>query len=201
MSDAKYAITLKSFSFPSSLGNEHANFRFALTLRFASEKGGLSTANSVIPSPETYWECDTAKTNDPRYVRMAGANEFDMSKISSWNATAFLIIANYLHAIQLTIIDVDRKDWWEKLGGITQTVLGGLTGAAKKAVPGAFADTTAAIGDQLQSLITKKIAGSDHDILTTIDANIPTLPKPGTPISVNLSKAGYTAIFEIIAIP
>ena len=111
MPDARYSIALKSFSFPDTLGDNHANFRFAIDLRYASDKGGFKTANAVIPSPDTYWECDEGRAQDPRYVRAANASGFDMTRISDWDRTALLIVANYIRDVRLTIIDVDRKDW------------------------------------------------------------------------------------------
>ena len=53
-----YEITLTGFKFPKNLDNDKANFRFVVDLRFVNDESRFTTEHAVMPSLDTFWECD-----------------------------------------------------------------------------------------------------------------------------------------------
>ena len=172
-----FEIRLESFQFPKSLENEHANFRFAVDLRLFNNDNQLITMHTIIPGPETFWECDTRKKEKSNYVRDdQDANKFDMKKVGVWNQLIFYTTnVKSLHSIQFTVYDVDRKDIWDKvenfLGSAFEKLLDFATGAVFKKLPSFLSSATEtdpvkeSIDDLEASLLKKVIGGSGDKIL------------------------------------
>ncbi len=163
MPTKEHEITLKGFQFPPTLPNNKANFRFVFDLRYINEKGEYKTESAVMPSFDTYLECDTRKRKSPNYVRADNASAFDMGKIDHWDKLIFLGKANRLHSIQVKVFDVDRKDFWDTLQGafsqIVQAVFGRIT--SNISIPQVFSDAFGTVTDDLKSTLTKRMAGGD----------------------------------------
>ena len=64
-----YTLRLTDFEFPATLPNRKANFRFVIDLRYKCEDNKFVTANSVMPSLDTFWECHKGESDKPNYVR------------------------------------------------------------------------------------------------------------------------------------
>ena len=120
---ATFTITLESFEFPEKLGNDKANFRFIVDVRYVDRGGDFATEHAVMPSLDTFWECDTRKKDNPNFVRAANHSRFNMDKIDNWDRLAIRLKGITLESVQVKVIDVDRKDVFDKLKGALQGVL------------------------------------------------------------------------------
>ena len=159
-----------------------------------------------MPSMDTFWECDTGKEDKPNYVRTTvgeGSESGDdteaeeaecssyrngrryaainIDKIDEWDRLVLMVRAQYLHSIQIKVIDVDRKDAWDEvkgvLGGVVDVAVGlfnkflGLNlGTTQKdaslALPktNVAADSLGGARDDVRSFTLKRLAGGD-DVL------------------------------------
>lgn len=162
-----FTIKLDGFCFPSSLSNDKANFRFLVDLRFLAENGQFAVEHAVMPSLDTFWECDTRRSDRPNYVRrMVGGSPngsrdtavsegecgdcgrqsrygmFDISesggRIDEWDRLVLAVKADRLHSIQFKVIDVDRNDAWDKIRG----ALAGIAGLLAKRLAGSSLERT-----------------------------------------------------------
>lgn len=160
-----FELKLTQFLFPNNLSNNKANFRFVVDLRLIKGEGQFTTEHAVMPSLDTFWECDNGKSNKPNYVRhceiISNGNvnysQFDMNKIDDWDKLIFLVKGERLHAIQFKVFDVDRKDAWDKMQNIAGKLIDAF-GKITDAIPGG--QLGGAIPD-LFSFLLKKIAGGD----------------------------------------
>ena len=66
--ESQFAITLEGFRFPEKLDKDKANFRFIVGLRFFDKDDNFSTAHTILPGLDTYWECAPKKSDAPNYV-------------------------------------------------------------------------------------------------------------------------------------
>ncbi len=171
-----FEINLKCFEFPQNLKDEYANFRFAVELRFFNASGKLVTKETVIPSLETFWECDTGEQDAQNYVRATNddgksINKFDMNKIGVWDSLIFHIPdIKRLHSIKFTVFDVNREDIWNKAEGLLGKTVGTafdvVTGSVFKKLPSALSSIVKSdeeVMSDLESALIKKITGGDGD--------------------------------------
>ena len=182
---SNFELTLTQFLFPEDLPNKKANFRFVVDLRFTNDKGQFTTEHAVMPSLDTFWECDTSRKDNPNYVRncfkhtnskehneecsrfnMNGTD--DKKGIDEWDRLILLVKGKDLHSIQFKVIDVDRKDAWDKvknfLGGIVETVIGKVKSVVPEKLPLSLHGSLGAAADDVQSFLLKKLAGG-NDVL------------------------------------
>ena len=172
---SSFELTLTKFLFPKNLPNGKANFRFVVDLRFTNGKGQFTTEHAVMPSLDTFWECDTGRTDRPNYVRgenlQIGSDtysQFNMCDIDDWDRLILLVKAEErksIHSIQFKVIDVDRKDAWDKvknfLGGVVGTVIGNITGVISEKLPLSLPESLGGAADDVHSFLLKKLAGGD----------------------------------------
>ncbi len=134
-------LMLKRFHFPKTLSNSRANFRFIVDLRFVNDRGDFDDEHAVMPSLDTFWECDTNRQEKPNFVRDvrpsaegAAFGSFDMRRIDGWDALILGVKAKGLHSIQFKVIDVDRADAWDWVKGILSGIMESLKYQVKKTV-------------------------------------------------------------------
>ncbi len=173
-----YEFTLTDFLFPADLPNNKANFRFVVDLRFIDHRSQFATEHAVMPSLDTFWECDTEREGKPNYVRGTGEEElriakgpssrcgrFEIDAIDDWDRLILLVRGKSIHSIQFKVFDVDRRDAWDKikdfLGGIVEAVIGRIKGAIPENLPLHLPESLGGAADDLQSFLLKKIAGGD----------------------------------------
>ena len=141
---AAYLFKLEMLSFPHTLNNDNANFRLRIDVRYKATGDEFKTETVVMPGVDSYWECsatenqDAAKSGDKRkdrYVRLcvrtrrklrngrtAYEPSVDMDLAGDWD-TSFRLNAEHLYQIRVTLLDVDRKDWFEKIGDVFKGAL------------------------------------------------------------------------------
>ena len=181
-----FEFTLKEFHFPKKLSNNRANFRFVVDLRFINDKGQFTTEHAVMPSLDTFWECDTGKADKPNYVRGDDVKpdgnsygQFNMDAIDEWDRLILYVKGESVHSIQFKVIDVNRKDAWDKvknfLGGIVEAVIGKIKGVIPtESLPASLlSGSLGGAADDVQSFLLKKLAGGD-DILFRGSADLKT---------------------------
>ena len=124
---ATFTITLHAFSYPEDLPNRKANFRFLVAVRLQDANGSFVTEHAVMPSFDTFWECDKGKSGELHYVRDGNSPSLDMEQVDDWDKLVLRVSCKAVDSVQLTVIDVNRKDAWEKvksvLGALAQVVL------------------------------------------------------------------------------
>ena len=170
-----YELKLKRFQFPEDLDNDNANFRFLIDLRFKDEKQ-YTTKQAVMPGVDTYWECDTRKTEDRNYVRAKNkCNKFNMCAIDEWDKLILIVKAERLHSIRFSVYDVNRKGAWEeiqKIGGkLLEVGVGIVAGKIKDSAPesSAVSHISDSLGDaasDINSFLIQKVAGCDSVLFT-----------------------------------
>ena len=168
-----FELKLEEFRFPPQLENGQANFRFNVDLRFINDKDQYTTERAVMPSPDTFWECDKNKKNELNYVRAANDitedgitySQFDMKVLDEWDRLILLVNGKSLHSILFRVDDVDRKDIWDRVQNFGMKIFEVAIGKIKDTIPGNFPlsspDSLGGIADDLQSFMIKKIAGGD----------------------------------------
>lgn len=176
-----FEIRLDGFKFPQQLANSKANFRFIVDLRYVDAIGEFATEHAVMPSLDTFWECDTGNAQAPNFVRAGKKDdwhpEFDMTRIDDWDRLVLRVKGRELHSVQVKVIDVDRADILDKLKGAFQGVLEGALGTlrarAAARIPGSIGSQDVppsvhqALGsaaDDVEAFLLKKLAGGD-DVL------------------------------------
>ncbi len=167
-----FQLDLTGFEFPEKLPNNKANFRFIVDLRFRDEDDRLATEHAVMPSLDTFWECDPSRHDKPNYVRANGDGsetelaKFEMEKIDLWDRLILHVQCKSLHSIQFKVIDVDRKDAWDAvknvLGKIAEVVIGQTRAFILKQENMPFRTAMGAAADDVQSFLLKKLAGGDQ---------------------------------------
>ena len=129
-----------------------------------------------MPSLDTFWECDTGRTDRPNYVRNLDkdgkivnrnyeGNQFNMCTIGDWDKLILCVKGESVHSIQFKVIDVDRKDAWDEvknfLEGMIGTVIGKIKGGISGNLPSPLPESLGGAADDLQSFLLKKLAGGD----------------------------------------
>lgn len=176
---AVFQIALANFAFPADLPDDKANFRFVFDVRYVDTKGAFATEHAILPSFDTYWECDKRKSTNPNYVRGANASfgfpggqvilaTFDISKIDAWDRLILCINAQSIHSLQFKAFDVNRDDVWnrlkEALGQIVQALLGKAKGLLT-GLPGpvqAASDALGTAASDLESHLLKRLSNGDE---------------------------------------
>ena len=170
-----FELVLTEFLFPEDLPNRNANFRFIVDLRFINEKGQFITEHAVMPSLDTFWECDTGRKDRPNYVRHEDNctigdivySQFNMDNdvIDDWDKLILCVKGESIHSIQFKVIDVDRKDAWDKVKNFLEGMIGAIIGKIKGGIPGKLPfplpESLGGAADDLQSFLLKKLAGGD----------------------------------------
>ena len=199
-----FELKLTKFLFPKELSNNRANFRFVVDLRLINDKCQFATEHAVMPSMDTFWECDTGRKKKPNYVRGKdttlngnSCSQFDMEKIDDWDKLILHVKGKSVHSIQFKVIDVDRKDAWDKvkdfLGGIIEAFIGKIKGFIPKDLTLSLPESLGGAADDLNSFLLKKLAGGNKvlfrgstrlnapvDGVSTTEFKIPKDPKgPG----------------------
>lgn len=168
-----YELSLKDFLFPKALPGKNANFRFVVDLRFVNEKNQPTMEHAVMPSLDTFWECDKDNCNEPNYVRCsqdhsAGDrnvyNSFDMDKIDNWEKLILLVNGTSLHSIQFKVFDVNRPDRWDSVRNFLDGLIKVAGDNIKDIAPGTSGAWGKAAGDVISSVV-KKLAGGGDTVL------------------------------------
>ena len=132
-------IELTHFAFP-DLDDDHANFRFQVDLRYRKSNGDFTTKSVIMPGLSSYWEC-SKEENDKRsekdrkqkdeYKRLCVRklkgdaqqnskngekydNQIDVEKLDFWDKS-FRVNSTHLYELRVSVFDVDRDDWYDKL--------------------------------------------------------------------------------------
>ena len=166
-------LVLKGFHFPKRLSNSKANFRFIVDLRFIDERKNFDSEHAVMPSLDTFWECDTNRRDRPNFVRdvspeaeAAAFARFDMHRIDGWDALILGVRAKGLHSVQFKVIDVNRADAWDWVKGILGGIIESLKLQAKRTIEatqkGVGEDRSEQVVDK--TLVTGSIGGAAADL-------------------------------------
>jgi hypothetical protein len=202
-----FQIDLTGFEFPRELPNRKANFRFVVDLRFTNERGQFITEHAVMPSLDTFWECDTGERDKPNYVRNEdeqdpnGPARFDMDEIDDWDKLVLLVKGQSLHSIQFKVFDVNRQDGWDKvkdfLKGVVDAIFGKVKGLVSSDLPGFLEESLGGAADDVQSFLLKKLAGGD-DVLFRGSAalQVPT-DADADPVPQDIDGTGTTGAYRI----
>ena len=166
-------LVLKGFHFPRKLSNSKANFRFVVDLRFIDERKNFDSEHAVMPSLDTFWECDTNRQDRPNFVRDVSQEartvafaRFDMARVDSWDALILGVRAKGLHSVQFKVIDVNRADAWDWVKGILGGIMESLKLQAKRTIEatlkGDGEDETEQVVDK--TLVSGSIGGAAADL-------------------------------------
>ena len=167
-----FEFTLTGFKFPKNLDNDKANFRFVVDLRFINDESRFTTEHAVMPSLDTFWECDQGGEGKPNYVRGEDAGDYgqfnmnDNGPIDEWDRLILHVKGKSVHSIQFKVIDVNRRDAWDKvkdfLGGIIEAVIGQIKDVIPQDLPLSLPGSLGGAADDLHSFLLKKLAGGDN---------------------------------------
>lgn len=162
-----YRLTLEGFSFPQDLSRNRSNFRFLVDLRYLDQKRNFQTSHAVMPSLDTFWECDPRRDEKPNYVRAGSGAEFDMSRVDCWDRLIHMVTCERLLAIQFKVFDVNRPDAWDRMKSFAGGVAGALVGRVRRELPqgGMFARPMGGAADDLESFLLFKLAGGGDRLL------------------------------------
>ena len=162
-----YKLTLEGFTFPEALARNRSNFRFLVDLRYLDHKSNFQTSHAVMPSLDTFWECDPQRDQKPNYVRASTGSAFDMSRVDCWDRLILMVNCERLLAIQFKVFDVNRPDAWDRMKGFAGGVAGALVGRVRREMPngGMFAQPMGGAADDLRSFLLMKLAGGADKLL------------------------------------
>ena len=204
---ATFEITLCAFTYPEDLPNRKANFRFIVAVRFQEADGSVVTEHAVMPSFDTFWECDKGKSGELNYVRADDSPKLDMARVDDWDKLVLRVSCESLDSLQLTVIDVNRKDAWEKmkgiLGVISQVVLSTENVKATLALPktgtgsSLKAESLGSAASDVKAFTLRKLAGG-NDILFRGSNKI---QNDAVRIAGSGKDGKYTAEFAVATMP
>ncbi len=195
-----FVITLSSWTFP-KLDPDKANFRFVVQLRYFTKDGSPATANNVLPSADSYWECDWRKPNDRRYVgpnvpnnsEPPGYGTVDAAKFNAYDKVAFLVQATSLQSVNVTIYDVDRKDFWDSFLAAFAKAVEGLLGRLTEALPSSID-----VPDIIKATIARRLAGPSDRIIGTTGILFPAANPVGNHVCNLTVKGGsYQGAYSV----
>ena len=195
-----FELVLTEFLFPKALPNDKANFRFIVDLRFINEKGQFITAHAVMPSLDTFWECDISRKDRPNYVRDSVQSQFNMAEIDDWDKLILCVKGESVHSIQFKVIDVDRKDAWDKVKNFLEGMTGAVIGKVKGGIPGnlpfPLPESLGGAADDLQSFLLKKLAGGDKVLFR--GSNKLKIPENGKTTPFEVEGQGTDGKYKIV---
>ena len=202
--ESQFAITLKEFRFPEKLDEDKANFRFIVGLRFFDKDDNFSTAHTILPGLDTYWECVPNKSDAPNYVGPPSKEDygsFDMKAVGKWDSLIFVVKGLRLHSIQFKVFDVNRKDVWDDLSGLIKGLFAMGVGVATANIPSAFTPPVQGLTDDLRLAVMNKITSED-DLLfrksRSFDENNFVVGKPAEYVlSYNGTEHDYEIKFTV----
>ena len=166
-------LVLKGFHFPKKLSNSKANFRFIVDLRYIDDRKNFDSEHAVMPSLDTFWECDTNRRDRANFVRdmspeaqAAARASFDMRRIDGWDALILGVRAKGLHSVQFKVIDVNRADAWDWVKGILGGIIESLKLQAKKTIEATLKGDGEKETEQVvdKTLVTGSIGGAASDL-------------------------------------
>ena len=151
---ASYALELEKFEFPNDLDPDNANFRVVVDFQCVDEKDQPRTASRILPGADSYWECDPEEKKDRKYRGLAsvtdkGHADYGKTSIPEFERYLFPLNISKPFSIKVTIFDVDREDWHEKLFDKLSLF---VPGASKDLLP---AYAAGGVGDVLKALFKK----------------------------------------------
>lgn len=168
MPPLNYELSLTDFRFPKKLPGKHSNFRFVADVRYVSSRGEHDTLHAVLPDLERHWECDRDHRKEPTYVRgpdTGSFGTFDMTKIDDWDRLVMLVRAEAVHSVQIKVFDIDRPNFFDRLGDalgdVVRTILGRGRGGLTDAT-GVFADALGNATADVESALLTRLAGGDR---------------------------------------
>ena len=165
---ANYELRLTAFRFPRELPGKRANFRMVAAVRYVSGRGEHETHHAVLPDLERLWECDPGRASDPQFVRGEEVGSFaslDMSKVDDWDRLIMLVRADSVHSVQLKVFDIDRPNFFDRLGDALGDVVRSILGRGKAGVEraaGVFAEALGNASDDIESALLTRLAGGDR---------------------------------------
>ncbi len=170
MAGKTYKLILSGFKFPKALGDDKANFRFAVDVRYLDPKGKPVEKHVVMPDLDNYWECDRRKSKEPNYVRESPTSpKFNMAKIDAWERLILMVQAESILSVRFKVFDVDRKDAWDQVQNVLGSVAAALIGRTGRLIPDipaiSWDDTLGNATEKLESWIVQKLAGQKDKVL------------------------------------
>lgn len=200
-----FTVKLKNFDFPEDLDDKKANFRFIIDVRYVTVGGDFVVEHVVMPSLDTFWECDKGRSDKPNYVRDRDTSCFDMDQIDAWDHLAIRLTCKKVDSMQVKVIDVDRVDVFDKLKEAMQGVLQVAIGTLRTRIassnpigvdlPASTRQSLGSAADDVEALVLKKLAGG-NDVLFRGSA----IPEHNTvTITGKGTKGTYTIAFEVVA--
>lgn len=165
---ANYELRLTGLRFPRDLPGKRANFRMVAAVRYVSGRGEHETHHAVLPDLERLWECDPGRPADPQFVRGEEAGGFaslDMSKVDDWDRLIMLVRADSVHSVQLKVFDIDRPNFFDRLGDALGDVVRSILGRGKAGMErtaGVFAQALGNASDDIESALLTRLAGGDR---------------------------------------
>lgn len=168
MAISTYELSLTSFRFPAALSAKRCNFRFIADVRYISGRGDFDTAHAVLPDLERYWECDPDRKGDHLYVRGPDAGEFgtfDMTSIDAWDRLVILVRGDGIHSVQFKVYDVDRPDFFDRVGGAVGDVIGVVIGRGRDVSDERAGLLAGALGNaaaDVESALLARLAGGER---------------------------------------
>ena len=192
-----YHIELEEFGFPDSLGDSKANFRLQVDLRYEDAAGKFAVETAVLPGLHVYWECSKKENKENKneegpglLVRKNDQPSVDLEKAGPWGKRLRLSAVE-LYELRVTVFDVDREDWYEKLGNFIKGGLGVLGVTSKPLEP---------LMDGIATGIGKLLVRGDGKVLIVLSAD----PKEGGDEGVKawtLKRCGYCLKFTAKRVP
>ena len=168
-----YTVELVYFSFPAELDKDKSNFRLQVALRYRTADGEYEVKTVIMPGLDIYWECseDRNKKKDivaegPGALVRASAlddefeNRIDTDKAGVWGRR-FRVCASELYELRVTVFDVDRKDWLEKVAGAIKSVITAVASLAGSIAGGALK----AVGEEAAAGLGRRMASGDDRLL------------------------------------
>jgi len=163
-----YELSLTDFRFPKKLPGKHSNFRFVADVRYVTSRGEHDTLHAVLPDLERHWECDRDHRGEPAFVRGPDTGSFGtfaMAKIDDWDRLVMLVRAESVHSVQMKVFDIDRPNFFDRLGDalgdVVRTILGRARGGVAEQT-GVFADALGNASADVESALLTRLAGGDR---------------------------------------
>ena len=192
MSD--YAIKITQFTFPKDLDDDEANFRLQVDVRYRKVDVGFGVHTVILPGLDRYLECDkrTQQEDNPKRgaipARLRTSNAWqpgiNLDRVDTMGKL-FRLSAEELYELRVTVFDVDRRGWKDRLANIFKSMLD----IAKVPIP-----IVGSLADEGVSFVVGKMANDDDRFVFSYCAD-----KDGQ--SWNINHRGYILTFESTELP